>query len=162
MSSVLSSVLPDRQWLSKPLTSSDAMIVDGNWVDITSLILAALTGLARPVRARISSGKWLTSAREVINDVLSGASVMPFVLMTISVVSSDALKAALETNKFYMAIGGLIGLVVIASEILKPSAACASADPVRTLAAKLPPLSDIQHLPKPQTQMAQPEQADVQ
>jgi hypothetical protein len=58
--------------------------------------------------------------RDGINDALSGASVLPFVLMMAAVFSSQMLKAALETNKVYMGIGGLIGLLTIVAELLKP------------------------------------------
>jgi hypothetical protein len=96
------------------------MSLDGNWVDITSILITILVGFHRPLRRRIFRGKWHCLSQEIIGDLLSGSSIMPFLLMLGSVFSSQILKTALETNKLYMGIAGLIGLVVIAYEIMKP------------------------------------------
>lgn len=96
------------------------MQVDGNWIDMCSIAIAILTAFIRPIRHRVRHGFFTMTLRNSISDLLSGASVMPFLLMIGAVVSSDLLAQALQTNKLYMAIGGIIGLFAVFAELLKP------------------------------------------
>ena len=95
------------------------MAIDGNWVDITSIVIVVLCVALRPLKAKKMTGSWRCTTRDLIVDGLSGSSIMPFLLMVGSVFSSQLLRAALETNKLYMAIGGLIGLVVVLGELVR-------------------------------------------
>lgn len=102
------------------------MTLDGSWIDIASIVLALLASAIRPVRHKIRHGQFVVTYRDGVTDVLSGASILPFLLMIGAVFSSDVLKQALNTNKLYMAIGGIIGLFAVVAELSKyhPPAHC--------------------------------------
>jgi len=95
------------------------MRFDGSWIDIISIVLALLASAIRPIRHKIRHGEFVVTFRDSVTDVLSGASILPFLLMIGAVFSSDLLKQALNTNKLYMAIGGLIGLFAVVAELSK-------------------------------------------
>jgi hypothetical protein len=95
------------------------MHIDGSWVDGSSLGVAILSGASKPFRHWLNSTTRDTETRKVIIDVLSGASLVPFLLMIGAVVSSDILTVALETNKLFMALGGIAGLLLTIAEIGK-------------------------------------------
>ena len=76
--------------------------IDVGWVDGSSLVLAALSGAIKPLRHWHSGTGRDIDSRKIVIDALSGASLMPFLLMIGAVISSDLLKTALETSKIFI------------------------------------------------------------
>jgi len=68
----------------------------------------------------LTSGIFGFETRQTIIDALSGASIMPFLLMFGSAFSTHIMRSALETNRIYMAIGCLVGLIALLGELLRP------------------------------------------
>ena len=95
------------------------MAFDGNVVDTMSIALGALAGVHRPIRRRFFLGKWHTPGTLCIKDALSGAAIVPFLLMLGYVWNSKLIDNMHADNRFYLGIGGLIGIIAISSEILE-------------------------------------------
>ena len=95
------------------------MHIDISWVDGSSLFVAVLSGAIKPFRHWRRGTTRRIDSRKIIIDVLSGASLVPFILIIGAVISSDILKIALETSKIFMALGGIAGVLLTVAEILK-------------------------------------------
>ena len=91
---------------------------DGNWIDSSSLVLSVLCGAHRPIRRKLVFGKFDTPPLFCVRDALSGAALMPFVLMMGAVISSDLLRDVLASHA-YIGIGGLLGVIALLGEMLR-------------------------------------------
>ena len=92
-------------------------MIDGNWVDISTILFGFLGMVVKPLlkwRCGISPA-W--AHRDAINDFLNGAVIFPFLLLLISVVSSQAMDALVKHSKISLALAGFIGFLYVAKEI---------------------------------------------
>lgn len=96
------------------------MELDGNLVDMATVCVGAVSALAHPLKRWLAVGKppYFTTVNAVM-DRLSGAMVVPFLLMVGSVFSSKLLNALLGATKITVAIGGCIGLMFVLGELFK-------------------------------------------
>src|SRR4051794_39523094 len=101
------------------------MIIDGSVVDMCSIGSAIIAPFVKP--ARMTYHKWrgeevapfAFDRNQIVVDVLNGASLIPFLLLIGCVLSTDLLKAALETSRVFMGIGGLIGVIFVVAELCR-------------------------------------------
>lgn len=83
--------------------------VDGNWVDIASVICALLFALVKyQQRGR---QKWVSKITAY--DFATGTSLFPMLMLTVSVFSSTLLTELLQANKLTLSVAGLIALLSI-------------------------------------------------
>jgi hypothetical protein len=100
------------------------MIFDGSYVDIASIGSAVLAPFVKPCRAcwhrRKEPEFRLTYDRFTIGvDILHGASLVPFAVLIGCVFSSELLKEAVQSNRVFFGIAGLLGIAFLAGEIGK-------------------------------------------
>jgi hypothetical protein len=139
-------------WRLPPYICFTALMnIDGSMVDIASVVSAILCALVKPWRVRYLNKHHLlgyprhnSSQGRVVADLLNGACLVPFALLTFSVFSSTLLKAALESSKVSMALGGLIGVVFVAGEIYRlppsdPESTSTPADSIPISSSNPPP-----------------------
>lgn len=72
--------------------------------------------LIRPVRRAWNKTGECFTANNLIIDFLNGTVVVPFILMIGSAFSLAVMQEALKTNKLFLAIGGVIGLIFVVRE----------------------------------------------
>src|SRR3954447_15920509 len=90
------------------------MVIDRGWVDICPIGADVVAPLVNPIRVAYQKWrgedvqKFAFDRNQIVIDALNGASLVPFLLLIGCVLSTDLLKAALETSRVFMGIGGLI------------------------------------------------------
>lgn len=84
--------------------------IDGNWVDIGSLITGLFYVLFTRIRAR-NIKKIIT--RQTGLDFASGAALFPLIIMTGSVVSSFFIQSLIEASKISLSVAGFFALLAI-------------------------------------------------
>lgn len=95
------------------------MIIDGNAVDIATIIVGIVSVGISPIK-NLLTGKTPCFVREkAMNDMFNGVMLVPFCLMIGSVFSSELMKELLSSAKITLAIGGLAGLFFVVGEIFK-------------------------------------------
>lgn len=97
------------------------MQFDGSPLDIATVVIALLAILIRPARNLLRGLPAQVSYRDAVVDFLNGTAIVPFLLLVGSVFSKQILEEALKTNKLALAYGGVIGLLFIVRELLKPN-----------------------------------------
>ena len=95
------------------------MLLDGNSVDMATIAVGGLCLLISPLQ------RWRTKKTPVFvrekatTDMLNGVMLVPFIMMTLSVFSSDLMKELITSAKVTVAIGGLAGLIFVIGELFK-------------------------------------------
>lgn len=89
------------------------MQLDGNPFEMATIVVAAACSLIRPIRRWIKHTPTCFTFQETALDFLNGTVVVPFLLLIGAVFSKDLLRAVLDTNKLFLAVGGFIGLVFV-------------------------------------------------
>lgn len=95
------------------------MTFDGSPLDIGIFLFAVVVAGIRAFIAYRLHGSCGVSTKSSTNDLLNALSLVPFAFMIGSIFSSQILKLALETQRIYMAVGGAIGAMAVASALLK-------------------------------------------
>jgi hypothetical protein len=86
--------------------------VDGNWVDICSILTAlAYVGWQWKKRPRGTRGPFI--CRDIGIEFVNAASIFPLVLLTLSFVSSKFTEALLSGNKIILSIAGGFALFAL-------------------------------------------------
>lgn len=80
--------------------------IDGNWVDVGSLLLALLYAFWK---ANKNCRKKISKATAV--DIANGASLFPLLLLGCSIVSSQLLTELMQANKLILSVAGLCALL---------------------------------------------------
>ena len=84
--------------------------VDGNWLDVISLIVAVIYAAHRkrkdPSRVKIIS-------RDTGVDIANGVGIFPLMVLSVASVSSVALKRLVEGNKLILSVAGIVALLAI-------------------------------------------------
>jgi uncharacterized membrane protein YdcZ (DUF606 family) len=93
------------------------MIIDGGWVDLATLVAACAASVVKPLRSLARGNRMHIDRSMLMSDFLTGASLVPFILMVGAAVSPTLLSLIFETNRVFIALGGLIGLILVAGEI---------------------------------------------
>jgi hypothetical protein len=81
-------------------------------------VVALLTCLIKPVKRVIRKRSACFTLRDLTFDFLNGTVIVPFLLLIGSTFSKVLLQEAIETNKLFFAIGGVIGLLIVSREYL--------------------------------------------
>jgi hypothetical protein len=85
-----------------------ALPLDGNWVDIGTILVAALYAL---LRGMISCSKM--SIEGVVSDVSYGVSIFPMLLLSTAAFSSAPITALMSGNRVIISLAGLFSLIVL-------------------------------------------------
>lgn len=88
--------------------------LDGNWVDIGSLIVAFLYALWK-VR---KSGERRYISRFTAIHLANGTSIFPLLLLGLSLFSSRLLTALLSANKLILSVAGICALLAMLEDEL--------------------------------------------
>lgn len=80
--------------------------IDGNWVDVGSLLIAVLYAIWK---AKKHGRKMISKATAV--DIANGASFFPLLLLGCSIVSSKLLAELMQANKLILSVAGLCALL---------------------------------------------------
>jgi hypothetical protein len=99
-----------------------AYLVDGNVVDIVTLCVGTVAVFVRPVRRGWKGLKPAFTRRACVVDFLNGATLVPFLLLIGSVISSELLQEALKA-KLSMGLAGGVGVFFILGELLSGDSA---------------------------------------
>lgn len=83
--------------------------IDGNWVDLASVITAALFVLAK----HFALGRSKLVTKRAAYDFATGTSLFPMLMLALSVFSSELLQSLLESNKLTLSVAGFIALFSI-------------------------------------------------
>jgi hypothetical protein len=94
-----------------------AFLVDGSFVDITTLCVGAAAIFIRPIKRWRKNARPAFARRECVIDFLNGATLVPFLLLVGSVLSSELLQEALKA-KLSIGLAGAVGVFFIAGELL--------------------------------------------
>ncbi len=92
---------------------------DGNAVDMFSIGFGALAILVKAAARKINGSDSCFNTRESINDLLNGASLVPFGLMIGSVFSSQLMQELMTSAKLSLGLAGGIGIFFILGELFK-------------------------------------------
>jgi hypothetical protein len=95
------------------------MQIDGNVVDMTTIVVGGLSSLITPFRRWWVGQKPCFVRERAIVDMLNGVMLVPFVMMIGSVFSSDLMKELIASAKITVAIGGAAGLIFVIGELSK-------------------------------------------
>ena len=95
-------------------------MLDGNWVDMLTMITGGLAIFAKPLVRWITNVGPCWSHREVMNDFLNGASIAPFALLMACPFSQWVLKEMLTASKVSLGLAGGIGVLYVAKELFSP------------------------------------------
>ena len=82
------------------------MQIDGNLVDMATIVVGISTTFISPCKRIFSGEKPLFIRDEVIFSLLNGTAIVPFFLMILSVFSSDVLHELVASSRISLAIGG--------------------------------------------------------
>ena len=101
--------------------------IDGNAIDMATIVCGLLAVLIRPWRIKQLTGKWSWDRGKSVLDFLNGASLVPFAVMAMSAFWTKLLQEVIQA-KASLALAGTIGLLFLIGEALaagsehKPSA----------------------------------------
>lgn len=95
------------------------ILIDGNSVDIVTIIVGALSSTLRPAKQYFLKRKPYFSREKAINDMLNGVMLIPFLMMVGSIFSSELMNQLISSSKITVAIAGFAGLIFVLGEILK-------------------------------------------
>jgi hypothetical protein len=93
--------------------------VDGNIVDISTIVVGGLSAAIRPLKRMCSKNKPYFSREKGINDMLNGVMLIPFSMMVGSIFSSELMNQLMSSTKITVAIAGMAGLIFVIGEIFK-------------------------------------------
>lgn len=80
--------------------------IDGNWVDICSLLVALLYAFLKSLKRKTKKISKTTAM-----DIANGASLFPLLLLGVSAASSVLLTELLQANKLILSVAGLCALL---------------------------------------------------
>lgn len=83
---------------------------------MATILVAIITCVIRPIKRAIKKKPPCFTLRDVTVDFLNGTVIVPFTLLIGSTFSKSLLKDAVESNKLFFAIGGVIGLLFVLRE----------------------------------------------
>ena len=95
--------------------------IDGNIVDIATIVVGGLSSAIRPLKRVYCKSKPYFSREKGINDMLNGVMLIPFSMMVGSIFSSQLMDQLMSSTKITVAIAGLAGLIFVIGEIFKES-----------------------------------------
>jgi len=95
------------------------ILLDGNAVDMASIIGGILALFVRPFRRSLLKITPRFSKEEAIIDLLNGVTIVPFLLMIGSVFSSELTKELIASAKVTLGIAGGVGLIFVLGELFK-------------------------------------------
>jgi hypothetical protein len=93
--------------------------VDGNVVDIATIVVGGLSAAVRPLKRMYAKDKPYFSREKGINDMLNGVMLIPFSMMVGSIFSSELMNQLMSSTKITVAIAGMAGLIFVIGEIFK-------------------------------------------
>lgn len=93
--------------------------MDGNVVDIATIVVGGLSAAVRPLKRMYSKNKPYFSREKGINDMLNGVMLIPFSMMVGSIFSSELMNQLMSSTKITVAIAGMAGLIFVIGEIFK-------------------------------------------
>lgn len=82
--------------------------IDGNWVDIGSLLVALVYAFRRAVR----KGHKKISKTTAL-DMANGASLFPLAVLALSILSSKLLSELMHSNRLILSVAGLAALLAM-------------------------------------------------
>ena len=97
------------------------ILIDGNIVDITTIIVGGLSSALRPIKHFYIKRTHCFSREKAINDMLNGVMLIPFSMMVGSIFSSELMNQLMSSTKITVAIAGFAVLIFVIGEIFKES-----------------------------------------
>lgn len=85
---------------------------------MATILVALSTCAIRPIKRAFKKTGPCFALRDIIVDFLNGTVIVPFVLLIGATFSNTILEAALKSNKLFLTIGGIIGLLFVVREYL--------------------------------------------
>jgi Na+/H+ antiporter NhaC len=95
------------------------MVIDGNIVDIATIIVGVASSAVRPVKRYFTKTGPYFHREKAISDMLNGVMLAPFSMMVGSIFSSDLMQELIASAKITLAIAGLSGLFFVLGELFK-------------------------------------------
>lgn len=83
--------------------------IDGNWVDMCSLVVALTYALWKANRR--SPKKFVSRSTSL--DVANGTSLFPLLLLGLSLISSKLLNELMHANKLILSVAGICALLAM-------------------------------------------------
>ena len=84
-------------------------IIDGNWIDISSLVTAVFYAVFKAHRR--SPRRIISRATSI--DLANGTSLFPLLILGLSLFSSRLLMELLQANKLILSVAGLCALLAM-------------------------------------------------
>lgn len=95
------------------------MTLDGNPYDMATILVACSTSFIRPFRRLLEKKYPCFNLRDTVVDFLNGTVIVPFALLVGATFSKVMLEEALNSNKLFLTIGGVIGLMFVFREYFR-------------------------------------------
>jgi hypothetical protein len=92
-------------------------VFDGNWIDMLTVSSGLIAISIKPALRNFSNIKPFWMHRDALNDFLSGASIIPFILLLAAPFSSWILKELLLASKVSLGLAGGIGVLHVMKEL---------------------------------------------
>jgi len=84
--------------------------IDGNWVDLGTIIVAMAFGVIRFCQA--GPGRAILD-RQTRKDFLDGTAIFPLLVLAGSFASTDLTRALMQSNRLILSIAGFVALIAI-------------------------------------------------
>jgi uncharacterized membrane protein YdcZ (DUF606 family) len=83
---------------------------------MATIVLALSSCAIRPIKRAVKKSGPCFALRDIVVDFLNGTVIVPFTLLIGATFSKTILEEALKSNKLFLAIGGVIGLLFVLRE----------------------------------------------
>lgn len=93
-------------------------LIDGHAVDIWTLGIAFVVMMIRPVRRMCTGRKPYFTRLAAMVDFMNGVVIIPFLLLIFAAISQTLLEEVIKTNKIFLAVAGVIGLIFVLGEVM--------------------------------------------
>jgi hypothetical protein len=87
--------------------------IDGNWIDVCSLLIAVVFAVYKFRKARGAGGAQKLFSKKTGLDIANGTAFFPLFLLGLSIFSSRLTHELLGSNKLVLSIAGLFALFAL-------------------------------------------------
>lgn len=93
----------------------EAIGIDGNWIDITSFVVAVLYAITKAYRRNPKN----IVSKSTSLDLANGTSIFPLLLLGLTLFSSKLLNQLLGSNKVILSVAGMCALLAMLEDDFK-------------------------------------------
>lgn len=95
-------------------------LIDGSAVDVLTLVVGIVVMVVRPTRRLFTKRRPCFSRLTAMVDFMNGVVIVPFGLLVVASISKPMLEELIHTNRFFLAVAGVIGLIFVVGEVMNP------------------------------------------